>query len=55
MNWKQMALGDKNLALVRQWFETHLCGTQTECAKALGLSAMAVNRHVRTIRAEWKR
>lgn len=55
MNHKQVGLGRENLEAVREWFTSHLCGTQVECARALGLSVMAVNRHVRTIRAEWKR
>lgn len=54
MNHIQVELGESNLAAVRRWFASHLCGTQVECAKALGLSAMAVNRHVKTIRAEWR-
>lgn len=48
------ALGDLNRATVRRWFRDHLCGTQRECAEALGLSVMAVNRHVKAIRAEWR-
>jgi DNA invertase Pin-like site-specific DNA recombinase len=32
----------------------HLCGTQAECAKALNISVMTVNRHVKAIRAEWR-
>lgn len=55
MNHAQIELGRENFEAVRKWFSDHLCGTQVECAKALGLSAMAVNRHVRTIRSEWKR
>lgn len=55
MNNAQIELGRENLAAVREWFVSHLCGTQVECARALGLSVMAVNRHVRTIRSEWKR
>lgn len=47
-------IGEKNREAVRRWFATHLCGTQRECAKALGLSDMAVNRHARAIRAEWR-
>lgn len=46
--------GLKNLRNVRRFFEAHLCATQAECAKALGLSVMAVNRHVRAIRSEWR-
>lgn len=48
------AIGDLNRARVRRWFREHLCGTQRECAEALGLSVMAVNRHANTIRAEWR-
>lgn len=54
MNYIQVELGEANLKAVMEWFQTHLCGTQVECAKALGLSVMAVNRHVKTIRATWR-
>jgi DNA-binding Lrp family transcriptional regulator len=47
-------IGKNNLDEVRRYFETHLCATQTECAEYLGLSPMAVNRHVKKIRAEWQ-
>lgn len=50
----QSETGRANLERVRSFFERHLCATQRECAEALGLSVMAVNRHVRTIRAESK-
>lgn len=53
-NWKQVEMGEANLRAVRAFFVTHLCATQRECAAALGLSLMAVNRHVRTIRDEWR-
>lgn len=55
MNYKQIELGEENRDAVREWFRLHLCGTQRECAKDLGLSDMAVNRHVRAIRAEWRK
>lgn len=45
-------VGKKNLTAVRAYFASHLCATQRECSKALGLDVMAVNRHVKTIRAE---
>jgi hypothetical protein len=45
--------GLKNSLRVRRWFQTHLTGTQRECAKDLGLSVMTVNKHVHRIRAEW--
>lgn len=48
------AIGDLNRAKVRRWFQSHLCGTQRECATALGLSVIAVGRHVKSIRAEWR-
>lgn len=48
------AIGDLNRAAVRRWFREHLCGTQRECAEALGLSVMAVSRHVKAIRADWR-
>ncbi len=55
MNHKQVKLGEDNRDAVREWFTLHLCGTQRECAQDLGLSAMAVNRHVRAIRSEWRK
>lgn len=54
MNNKQIEVGRDNLQAVREFMLSHLCATQQECAKALGLSVMAVNRHVKTIRSEWK-
>lgn len=43
-----------NYRAIRIFFESHLCATQVECAAALGLSVMAVNRHVREIRSTRK-
>jgi hypothetical protein len=54
-NWKKVDEGEANCAAVQHFFATHLCCTQRECAEALGLSVMAVNRHVRTIRAKWRK
>ncbi len=54
LNHHQIQLGRDNLAAVRAYFETHLCATQQDCAKALSLSIMAVNRHVKEIRSEWR-
>lgn len=48
------AIGRDNLEAVREFFVTHLCCTQIECAKALNLSQCAVNRHVKTLRSEWR-
>ncbi len=45
--------GADNYALVKQFFRAHLCATQAECAEALGLHPMTVNRHVKRIRGEW--
>ncbi len=47
------AVGYLNLKRVREWYRTHRGGTQAECAAAVGLSVMAVNRHVKTLRSEW--
>lgn len=47
-------IGATNLERVRRWYRDHLGGAQHECAKALDLSVMAVNRHVKTLRAEWR-
>lgn len=54
MNTRQIIAGQANLAAVRAFFSAYLCATQKECAEALGLSIMAVGRHVKTIRAEWR-
>ena len=50
----RIEVGRDNLAAVRAFMASHLCATQRECAEALGLSVMAVNRHVKEIRAEWR-
>lgn len=47
-------IGDENHRRIRLFFETHLCATQVECARELGLSPLAVNRHVKRIRKEWR-
>lgn len=54
MNHKQIELGEENYIRVLAFMQTHLCATQRECAEALGLSVMAVNRHVKRIRENWK-
>ncbi len=46
-------IGRKNKERVRQYFQEHLCATNRECAAALGMSEMAVGRHVAAIRSEW--
>ncbi len=48
-------IGAENLHRVRQWLADHPGGTQRECAKALKLSSMAVGRHVKTLRSEWRK
>lgn len=53
-NWRGVEEGEKNRKAVRAWFAAHLCGTQAECAKELGLSVTAVSRHAQQIRAEWQ-
>lgn len=46
-------VGAHNFPIVKAWFTAHPCGTNREAARALGLSDMAVGRHVKRIRAEW--
>jgi len=48
------AIGVVNRERVRRWLLAHVGGTRRECAKALGLSEMAVGRHVSALRAEWR-
>lgn len=47
-------IGAQNLERIRRWFCEHPCGTQRECATDLNLSVVAVGRHVKTIRSEWR-
>lgn len=47
-------IGHDNREAVRTWFQHHIGCTNYECAKALGLSLMAVGRHVKTLRGEWQ-
>lgn len=53
-NPEAKAQGVANLRRVREYFETHLCATQVECAEFLGCRTETVNRHVKTIRDEWR-
>lgn len=46
-------IGHENREAVRQFFAAHIGCTNAECAKATGLSAMAVGRHIATLRKEW--
>lgn len=43
----------ENRARVRDFLRRYIGATNRECADALGLSELAVGRHVRAIRAEW--
>lgn len=53
MNLKQRQLGEQNLSDVRAMLVTYSGISRTEIASKLALSAMAVTRHVATIRSEW--
>lgn len=55
LNHAQIELGARNMARVEEWQRSHPWGTQSECAADLGLSIMAVNRHVKTLRDEWRK
>ncbi len=44
----------ENKKRVEDFMKRNLCASQTECARALGLALMTVNRAVREIRAEWR-
>ena len=53
MNLKQIALGMSNRAVIKALLSSHLGISRKEIAERLGLSQMAVTRHVTAIRAEW--
>jgi hypothetical protein len=46
-------IGHDNREAVRTYFASHLGCTNRECAQALGLSVVAVGRHVAKLRREW--
>ncbi len=48
------AIGQDNREAVRAYFLAHVGCTNVECAKALGLSVMAVGRYMKTLRREWE-
>jgi len=48
------AEADVNRKRVRRWFVAHPGGTQRECSEQLSLSIATVQRHVASIRADWK-
>lgn len=47
-------IGHDNREAVRAYFLSHVGVTNAEVSKALGLSVMAVGRHVKTLRGEWQ-
>lgn len=53
MTHKQIELGQVNRAAVRTLLASHLGISRAEISKLLGLSPMAVTRHVTAIRSEW--
>lgn len=48
-------IADHHHRAILRWFFTHPGGAQVECANALKLSAQTVNRHMRVIKAEWRK
>ena len=46
-------IGHENREAVRAYFASHIGCTNVECAKAIGLSVMAVGRHIAKLRKEW--
>lgn len=46
-------IGRANREAVRHFFAGHIGCTNIECAAAIGLSVMAVGRHIATLRKEW--
>lgn len=53
MNSERIRLGEANRKAVRALLSSYLGISRVEIAKILGLSTMAVTRHVTAIRAEW--
>lgn len=53
MTHPQVDAGRRNREAVRALLASHLGISRTEIADRLGLSRMAVTRHVAAIRAEW--
>jgi hypothetical protein len=39
---------------IRTYFQTHLCASQKQCARDLGIDISTVRKHVALIRAEWR-
>lgn len=46
-------VGEANTQRVLAWLLSHPGGTNRECAEAVGLTEMAIGRHVKKIRAMW--
>ncbi len=54
LNRTQIEAGKVNRLAIKQWAIIHPWGEQQECSRDLNLSLMAVNRHVKAIREEWR-
>ena len=48
------AIGARNRDRIRTYMLDHIGATNAECGQALGLSDMAVGRHIMALKAEWK-
>ena len=48
------AIGDNNRDRIKTYMLEHIGATNVECSKAIGLSVMAVGRHIKGMRAEWR-
>lgn len=46
-------IGEANTRAVLAWLLVHPGGSNRECAEAVGLTEMAIGRHVKKIRAMW--
>lgn len=51
-NTESTRIGLENRRAVERYFMAHPDHTQIQCAKALGISGMAVSKHVRRLREE---
>lgn len=47
-------VGRANRTAVYEYFAKHLCHSNKDAAKALGLSPLAVGRHAQAIRSGWR-
>ena len=48
------AIGDNNRDRIKTYMLEHVGATNVECGRALGLSVMAVGRHIKGLKAEWR-